>query len=87
MTTNFNVYADKHDKDIHGKAFNGDTKLPQVTPGTGSASNNGDNHANGNGQQNGVGHQNVPTVPVPSAVWLFGSALVGFVTVARNHKK
>lgn len=27
------------------------------------------------------------TVPVPSAVWLFGSGLIGFVAIARKRKK
>lgn len=77
---------DNHDRDIHGRAFKGNTKLPPVTPGSGSASNNGDNHASDNGNANGVGHQ-LPSVPVPSAMWLFGSALVGFLTFTRSRKK
>jgi hypothetical protein len=29
---------------------------------------------------------NVSAVPVPGAVWLFGSALVGFISVSRRNK-
>jgi hypothetical protein len=32
-----------------------------------------------------AGSTPVPAVPVPAAVWLFGSGLLGLVTVARRH--
>ncbi len=31
-------------------------------------------------------HKNVATVPVPAAVWLFGTALIGFVGMSRRRK-
>lgn len=81
--------AGNNDNQIHGQAFNGNTNLPNV----GNGNNNGGNlQTGGNGQgNNGVGNGNggpfVPSVPVPGALWLFGSALVGFLAIGRNRKK
>ena len=33
-----------------------------------------------------AGHSNISSVPVPAAVWLFGSGLVGLIGVARRKK-
>lgn len=33
-----------------------------------------------------IAYENVPAVPVPAAIWLFGSGLLGFVGIARRKK-
>lgn len=75
---------DRHDRDIHGSAFTGNTNIQ-----TNNGNNNGGNpQTGGNGQgNNGQGNGNLPSVPVPGAVWLFGSALAGFLTISRSRKK
>jgi len=37
-------------------------------------------------RRHGRDHHRVPQVPVPAAVWLFGSGLIGLVGVARRKK-
>jgi|688.fasta_scaffold11334_20 hypothetical protein len=78
---------DEHNEQIFKQPFAGNTQIQ-----TNNGNNNGGNLQTGGngGGNNGVGNGNggpiVPSVPVPGAVWLFGSALVGFVTISRNRK-
>ena len=40
----------------------------------------------GSGALDNLVYKDIPPVPVPSAVWLFGTALIGFVGMSRRRK-
>lgn len=41
---------------------------------------------NGTNNQSGLGRLNIAPVPVPAAVWLFGSAVLGLVGMSRRNR-
>jgi len=91
LAVSFSVSAGKHDKYIHGHAFNGNTTI-QTNNGNNNGGNlqTGGNNQGNNGVGNGNGGPNVPAVPLPGALVLFGSAILGFLGflgISRNKRK
>lgn len=83
LSSSVAIASNDQDRDIHGRHFKGDIRLPK---GYGHASDNGDQHASNTGNEHGIGHQNVPAVPLPASLWMMMGGMFGLLGVARRSK-
>ena len=82
----------EHDGSEHHNGGNDNSGNNHCKSKKSNECNEGDNHDDHDGDHDNDGHHDdddddhVSPVPIPGAIWLFGTALVGFISMSNRRK-